>query len=280
MILKADTHIHVDQKGNHGIDPIALARRVNTTDLDLIAVLEHNKITTRALIVEAELQRLASITGKKAAQVLWAIEGGLRYRNGGERDGYYHFVHLFEDSFTKYNRPDNFPHKGGPNILEQYKASYPGRTIGAHLTWLDYDGKNPRLTNTPEMTEDLMGSGLFEGVEIVSASNIAFLERTPRNQNFIDAIDAVRDLARMYSRVREKLHKAGVTLAPMASSDGHFERIVGGVFTEFEGGETSDIFGQIDAAGTKAVIDVETPRQYKRHIGENRELRDVVRFQK
>ncbi len=240
MRFRADLHIHTDHDEYrnrwHGDHPERIAAGIVNGNLDTYAITEHNKMTQHSFDVREEIARLTEGTAKEILG-LFGVEMTVKFG-----DYRYHLGYIFEEQFTPQNLPEMFPMKSDIKELEHYQVDYPGIVILNHPTWKDHRGRND-----VNVTQELIESGLIDGVEIMNGS---ILHNGANTQITKSAIE-------MFLNARRK----GKRLAAIGASDAHVgvnhpkkrPNLVGSVVTEYCTSTPEDIFHAIKQGETSAI---------------------------
>lgn len=252
----ADLHIHTDHNPNngswHGDRPENIARGIVESGIDVFAITEHNAVSDRYFQVLEEVERLMDGKGREILGLL-----GTEMTVTFERHNY-HVGYVFEGPFNG-GLPETPPARSNLQDLEQYRDEYPGVAILNHPTWKDH-----KRANDSAITENLMQSGLVDGVEVLNGSIL--------HNGADDCI--TKSALEMYARIRKT--NGHRFLAAMACSDAHVglghmdrgsrENLVGVVATEFTRGSIEEIFDAIRSAETVALCRSETSKRALKRI--------------
>lgn len=255
MKFLADLHIHTDYDASiglrHGERPDLMAAAVVDTPLDVVAVTEHNRVTQRYLDLQDEVERLSHGTGRRV-DVLLGCEFSIHFQGH-----MYHAGFIFEpNGFHGGNLPAIPDKNCNLEELDQLKEEHPGVVLLFHPTWMDGRG------NVPGVTQDLMSSGLVDGVELLNGAFFDSIGRTQRGNHRSSQKKTVRNLENadsalnMYFEAKNKLSPRGKKLAAIGNSDAHQASLVGSMATEFTGSKVDDLFQAIRSGNTKAVCQV------------------------
>lgn len=246
MRFTADLHMHTDP--DHGDNPKNIAMGIVNSGVNAYAITEHRHPSDRAFDVRNEIERILYGSGLR---IFSAIGVELNLDFGG---GMYHAGHIFENPNLRRGQLPPDPKKMLTlREYEEYKRAYPGVSIFYHPAW--HDG-NYRRRNNPAVTEELMRSGLFDGVELLNGLILTNGARTEITESAV----------RMFLDSR----KIGLRLAAMGNSDAHrgvkasagAANYVGTAVTEFYHREPGGVFEAIKRGETLAVaVDQEVKKR-------------------
>lgn len=237
MRFTADLHMHTDP--GHGDSPQNIAMGIVNSGIDAYAITEHRHPSDRAFDVRNEVEKILYGSGLRIAGLI-GVELNLAF--GG---GMYHAGYIFENpNLCRGQLPPDPKKMLTVREYEEYKRAYPGVSIFYHPAW--HDG-NYRKRNDPAVTEELMRSGLFNGIELLNGlilTNGVRAEITESTvQMFLDS------------------RKRRLRLAAMGNSDAHrgirvsagAANYVGTAVTEFCHREPSGVLEAIKNGETMAV---------------------------
>lgn len=221
MLFRGDFHIHTDfdpvRNYRHGEKPELIAKALVDSQLDVVAITEHNKVTDRTFQVKEEISRLTEGTNREIA-VLFGAEISVTFQRY-----LYHVGYVFEEHFGAGRLPVLPDPRGNVYDLEDFRKSYKGVAILNH----------PCLKNNrpPEVTTDFLKSGLMDGVEILNGSVLSNGASPLITQEAFDAF--------------LKVKRDGMQLAPIGCSDTHRAALIGSVWTEYNSSHPMGIFHAI-----------------------------------
>lgn len=260
MEYKADLHTHIDggtfQNPNrqHGADPNELAQAVIDADLDVVASTEHMQPTDRFFDFQEAVQEISEETGKKV-DILLGTELAIVHDNAG-----YHVGYIFEnqDAYHRQNLPDMLHRHAGLYELEDFQKEYPGKLILFHPSWKDHLS---HYKNNPELTQELMKSGIFDGIEIVNGSILHYMHKNKDKQ-----LQSLKRGIEMFHNAKQE----DPSLAALGNSDAHNLDVVGSVFTQFSGDTSHDIFRVLERGDTQVGV------QAKQGSNEHDRLQEIL----
>ncbi|MBN1494630.1 hypothetical protein JW911_02750 [Candidatus Peregrinibacteria bacterium] len=271
MRFRADFHIHTDYSANngwHGEKPQVIAEALNKSNLDIAAVLEHNKVTERyndvkEALMETQEVNLTRTKIKKEILVLLGCEISCIY------DRFlYHIGYIFKDPYARTQLPDTLKTNCSLEDIEQYKDSYPGVAIVFHPAWRDH------TRNSHSATTDLIGSGVIDGVELLNGSIFDNIQRHSNGRRAGEVKKWFRNFEfalSVFKNVREALVKQGVKLAAIGCSDAHRAKMIGTMYTEYTAHKKEDVFEEIAKGATISVCAAngEVRKKVKSLLGRN-----------
>lgn len=253
MKYTADLHLHTDYNEErdywHGDRPERIAAGIVESGVDVYAITEHNRTSSRFFDVKGEVARLLEIEGEREGvqrEVLGLLGTEMTVTFDGTT---YHVGFVFEDDFTPQTLPE-MPLKHRPDMrskdLEHWRMDYPGIAILNHPTLKDIRRK-PLL----QITREFMRSGLVDGVELLNGSvlhNGADIRITEA------ALRLYKDLFLCGGRSKRRLAAIGCSDAHVGlSEDGGRKNLVGSVVTAFSGERPEDLFDAVSQVSTRAV---------------------------
>lgn len=246
----ADLHIHIDGPC-HTASINKMAQGIWASGLDVVAVLEHDRITSEHYFaVQQELERLSENDRRRIFLYL-AVESTLMFDRLP-----YHISYIYKNQFGEQNLPDVPEPYSDVRILEEYKRTYPGVANLDHPAFKDW----PMDQYGTESTLALMKSGLVDGITVANGTilhdGIGILGSGPctLEQGFKVFLRGQQD---------------GVQMANIGSSDAHMGYLVGSAFTRFTADSPCGIFHAIKERQTIAIV---------KNIGESR--RNLMKLQK
>lgn len=248
----ADLHIHTDYDSErdywHGDRPERIAAGIVHSNVDVYAITEHNKTSTRFFDVQGEVARLLEIEEKRTGvnrEVLGLLGTEMTVMFGGTT---YHVGFIFDDEFTPQTLPE-MPIRHRTEMkgrdLDHWRIDNPGIAILNHPTLRDIR-RHPLL----DITRDFMKSGLVDGVELLNGSvlhNGADIRITEK------ALGLYKEVFLSGGRQHRRLAAIGCSDAHVGLSEEGGKNLVGSVVTAFSSEDSRGIFNAVKKAETKAV---------------------------
>lgn len=227
MIFRADLHMHTT--ASDGDDPRAIAATIATSDLDVFAVTDHNRLDGGFFAVRDELANILDGTGRQILALLGAemtvIFRGIQYHIGVIMEG---------NHWNPQSLPDAPPRGTDIGLLKDYRAAHPSIAIFEHPTLHD---KTPADLET---TQALMSSGLVDGVEIVNGTVLS---------NGTTGYHVTQTGFEQFLAAKQRI---GPRLAAIGASDAHIAEAIASAYTKYEARDPSDLFTAVREGRTNA----------------------------
>lgn len=264
MLFEADLHVHSDsyidiETGKrHGETPEEIAFAVVQQNLDAVAITDHSEYIKgksdeierikRCVDVEIAIGKLTEGTKRK---ILCLLGNETSFRFGNVN---HHINYIFEEGFDLNDFPPMLPTHLSITELELFREKYPGIVFLCHPALK----LKPHSQKRAKIVEELMASGLVDGIEIFNGSMLS---------NGVPAVLTRRGVEMLLGA-----RSRGVRLAGLGCSDAHRQELVGSAVTAFRGKSPADIFTAVREAETHPVIVSQKARDRARGVLHNMEF--------